>query len=69
MVKERVDKVELKIKYCPTQILLKYDFTKLLKGKAFKILRYVIMGYRQISPLELIPVSIQDHVGNKVGNS
>ena len=39
-------------------------FTKPLKRTVFKIFRDVIIGYKPISSLESIPVSIKDHVGN-----
>ena len=39
-------------------------FTKPLKGKVFKIFNDLIMGYKRISSLESIPVSIKEHVGN-----
>ena len=39
-------------------------FTKSLKGNMFKILRDFIMGYKPIFPLESIPVSIEECVGN-----
>ena len=43
-------------------------FTKILKGKVFKIFRGVIMGYKPILSLESIPVLIKEHVGNNRGN-
>ena len=45
---DRLDKEELKIEYCPTQMMLTDYFTKPLKGKVFKIFRDVIMGYKPI---------------------
>ena len=44
----RVDKGEVKIEYCPTQMMLADYYTKLLKGKVFKIFRDIIMGYKTI---------------------
>ena len=64
-----VDKGEVKIKYCPTQMMLEDYFTKPLKGKVLKIFRDVIMGYKPISYLNSIPVSIKQSVGNNVENS
>ena len=63
-VKYRVDKREVKIEYCPTQMMLAYYFTKILKGEVFKIFRDIIMGCKTISPLESIPVSIKECVRN-----
>ena len=48
-VKDGVDKGELKIEYCPTQITLVDYVTRMLKGKVFKIFRYVVMGHKLIS--------------------
>ena len=62
--KDRVDKGEVKIEYCPTQMVLADYFTKPLKGKVFKIFRDVILGYKPILSLESIPVSIKERVGN-----
>ena len=50
-VKNIVDKWEVKIEYCPTQIMLADYFTKPLKRTVFKILSDVIMGYKPISLL------------------
>ena len=41
---------------------------KTLKGKVFKILWDFIMGYKPISSLESILVSIRDHIGNNREN-
>ena len=61
-VKDRVDKGKFKIEHCPTQMKLSEYFTKPLKGKVFKIFRNVIIGYKPILSLELIPISINEHV-------
>ena len=66
--KYRVDKREVKIEFWPTQMMLEDYFTKSLKGKLFKILRDIIMGYKPTSSLEQILVSIMEHVGNNWEN-
>ena len=55
-VKDRVDKKELEIKYCPTHIMIADYFTKPLQGKLFHRLREVIMGWKHIDTLnDMIP--------------
>ena len=51
-VKDRIDKGELKVEYCPSTIMLAYFFTKTLQGHLFKKFRDVIMGYVPISSLK-----------------
>jgi hypothetical protein len=51
-VKDRVDKNELKIEYCPTQQMLADYFTKPLQGTLFHNMRRVIMGWDHISKLK-----------------
>ena len=51
-VKDRIDKKEVRVEYCPTGIMLADYFTKPLQGRAFKLFRDVIMGYRHISILK-----------------
>ena len=50
-VKDRVDKGELNIKYCPTHMMLADYFTKPLQGSLFRKFRDVIMGIDDISSL------------------
>ena len=50
-------------------MILSGYFTKLLKGKVFKIFKDIIMGYKPISSLKPIPVPIKYHVGNDRENS
>ena len=49
---DKVDKGEVKIDYCPTQMMLADYFTKLLKGKVLKIFRDIQMGYKPILSLK-----------------
>ena len=39
-------------------------FTKLIKGKMFKIFRDIIIGYKSISSMKSVPLSIKEHVVN-----
>ena len=50
-VKDRVDKGEIKVEYCPTLQMVADYFTKPLQGALFKKFRNVIMGYEPISSL------------------
>ena len=50
-VKDRIDKGELRVEYCPSSIMLADFFTKPLQGHLFKMFRDVIMGYAPISSL------------------
>ena len=54
-VKDRVDKKEVEIKYCPTTLMLADYFTKALQGTVFRRFRSVIMGYSHINDLLLDP--------------
>ena len=51
-VKDRVDKKEVKIQYCPTAEMLADFFTKPLQGALFHKFRDVIMGWKHISTLK-----------------
>ena len=50
-VKDRVDKKEIKIEYCPTAIMLADYYTKPLQGQLFKDFRDVIMGHRAMKDI------------------
>ena len=50
-VKDRVDKKEVEIKYCPTILMLADYFTKLLEGNVFQRFRDVIMRYKHTNDL------------------
>mmetsp|Transcript_7999 Transcript_7999/g.7584 ORF Transcript_7999/g.7584 Transcript_7999/m.7584 type:complete len:163 (-) Transcript_7999:223-711(-) len=53
-VKDRIDKREVRVEYCPTEIMLAHFFTKALQGQLFQRFRNVIMGYQPISILSEI---------------
>ena len=64
-VKDRQDKKEFTIEYCPTGHMLADYFTKPLQGRLFHIFREVIMGWRYISTLDgLAPHPSKECVGN-----
>ena len=63
-VKDRVDKGEIKVEYCPTLLMLADYFTKPLQGIRFRELRNVIMGYKSIFELDVSLLStIKERVG------
>ena len=49
--KDRVDKGEMNIEYCPTYKMVADYFTKPIQGKAFKFMRDIIMGYKDVKEL------------------
>ena len=49
--KDRVDRKEIEISYCPTEAMPADVFTKPLQGTLFRIFRSVIMGHEDISVL------------------
>ena len=51
-VKDRIDKGEMCVEYCPTHEMLADYYTKPLQGSLFKKLRNVIMGFDHISTLK-----------------
>ena len=59
-VKDRVDKDEIKIEYCPTGDMLADYFTKPLQGSMFNKFRNVIMGYAHVSSLKSNYSSVPD---------
>ena len=62
--KDRVQKKEMEIVYCPTQMMIADFFTKPLQEKVFKIYRDIIMGYKSINELSELEVStIKERVG------
>ena len=50
-VKDRIDKDEISVEYCPTDIMLADFLTKPLQGRKFHLFRAVIMGYKPLSAL------------------
>ena len=52
-VKDRIDKGEMRVEYCPTDIMLADFFTKHLQGHLFKKFRDTIMGYAPLSTLKM----------------
>ena len=62
-VKDRVDKGEVKVEYCPTELMLADFYTKPLQGRLFKRFRDVLMGNEPISSLKEKKIKIKERVG------
>ena len=63
-VKDRIDKGEFKVIYCPTRLMLADYFTKPLVDAFFKEMRSVIMGNKSINDMN--PVFL-DKIKERVG--
>ena len=50
-MKDRIDKKEIKVEYCPTRTMLADFFTKPLQGHLFRVFKDVIMGHKQLSDI------------------
>ena len=50
-VKDRIEKKEMRVEYCPTENMLADYCTKPLQGSRFKEYRNYVMGYKPISGL------------------
>ena len=67
-VRDRLYKGKVKIEYCPTQMMLADYLQNRSRERCTKCFRDIIMGYKPISSLKPIPVSIKEHVGNNKEN-
>ena len=66
-VKDRIDKKEIKVEYCPTEQMLADFFTKPLQGGLFRKFRDVIMGRKPITDLYSFDnLQIKERVENKM---
>ena len=62
-VKDRIDKKELKVCYCPTHVMLADFFTKPLQGSLFKFYKEIIMGRRPTYHIIKDAVEMKERVG------
>ena len=51
-VKDRVDKKEVRVEYCPSSSMLTDFFTKPLQGQMFTKFKEVLMGWKPIATLK-----------------
>ena len=64
-IKDRIDKGEVSVDYCPTYLMLADFFTKPLQGRMFQLFRNVIMGYLPVSSIvEQIPIKERVDIQN-----
>ena len=68
-VKDRIDKKEIRVEYCPTSIMLADFFTKPLQGALYHKFRDVLMGYKPITTLEQKSFEIKERVENTDENT
>ena len=62
-VKDRVDKKEIEVEYCPTELMIADYFTKPLQGGLFKLFRALIMGYSHVDDiLKEIDIAAKERV-------
>ena len=68
-MKDRVDKGEINVEYCPTYQMLADYFTKPLQGRMFDIYRQVLMGWKHISTLKTLKSPcMKERVENNIKN-
>ena len=63
-VKDRINKKEIRVEYCPSRQMLGDFFTKPLQRELFNKLRNIIVGYKSITTLNLQTLVIKERVGN-----
>ena len=64
-VKDRDEKGEIKVQYCPTLLMVSDYFTKSLMGARFRELRSVIMGHKSIHDIgKSLLMPIKERVEN-----
>ena len=69
-VKDRVDKGELEVEYCPTKLMIADYMTKPLQGAHFQLLRYMIMGWKSLDDIIMaIRHSVKERVVNVTESS
>ena len=63
-IKDRVDKGEVTVEYCPTHHMIADYFTKPLQGRVFQKFRNIIMGYEKLSALQDDSFTLKERVEN-----
>jgi hypothetical protein len=57
-IADQVDKGNIEIKYCPTNMMIGDFFTKPLQGKKFVFFRDLILGKKSVSTMEIVDRSV-----------
>ena len=65
-VKDYIDRGEIKLEYCPTEMMLADFFTKPLQGALFRKMRAVILGHITVDEFNHLCLSSEERVGNKI---
>ncbi|GAX19772.1 hypothetical protein FisN_3Hu001, partial [Fistulifera solaris] len=69
-IKDRTTDMEIRVRHCPTLVMLADFFTKPLNGGLFRKFRDVILGYKHVDSLrEIPPTEVEERVGmsNDIG--
>ena len=61
-----VERKKMSISYYSTEHMLADFFTKALQGALFTNFRDVIMGWKHVNTLQMVPPSTKESVGNVV---
>ena len=61
-VKDRIDKKEIRVEYCPSLLMLADFFTKPLQGQLFIKFKEVLMGWKPITTLKWKYFGIKERV-------
>ena len=67
-VKDRIDKGEMRVQYCPTGLMLADYYTKPLMGAKFQEFRSYVMGWKNINEI-VKQINSTDRIKEHVGNS
>jgi len=68
-LKDRIEKGEIKIVYCPTELMIADFFTKPLQGGLFKRLKEVIMGHIDVDEFKArMSITPKERVGTNKKN-
>jgi hypothetical protein len=63
-IADQVEKGNVEIKYCPTNMMIGDFFTNSLQGKKFKFFRDLILGKKSVSAMEIDARSVLKDDGN-----
>ena len=67
-MKDRINKGEIRVEYCPTGLMLADYYTKPLMGAKFQEFREYVMGWKNITDL-VTSIEHSDQIKERVGNT